>query len=359
MAFCTECGTPLHENENFCRQCGKPIAPPPAPAPQPEKPKKQPKKLGAVRTAISVGLCLLLLVSTLVSVVLWDVRTLVTGDAVVSMVGSYMQDMDLTEIPAQTLIPEVTDPSQSVLDWFIATVADTSEGTIQISDSQVDEFMAKSTIPAFIQEKLGMIAKLLGGAQPQDLITRGELQQLLEENAALAEEIFQFPANDEQIAFFLDSMEEMGIFERYSAENLIDTLDDMVYSMDNTMNFSYLQFLAEVANTWVTVAMVLFILLSVGFAALIALTNRWDFVRTSLFTGIPLTVVGIILVIVACAKDLFSGIWAGLNPELANIAGLYLRTTLVPAIAVLVLGVLLSLVFVTFRLVLPKVRKSV
>ncbi len=367
MRFCTECGTPLHENENFCRQCGTPaqIPVPVQVVPQkpqpPKKPKKQPQKLTAGRTVFSVILCVFLLAWTLLSVVMWDVRSIITGDALVSMVGDYMAEADFGSMPAQSLFPEVTDPEVTVVEWFIRQVSDNSGGSKEISQAQVDEFMKRSTIPAFVQDKVQMLADLLNGGEPQDLVTRSELEALLEENAPLAESVFDIPAGDAQIEYFLDSLEETGFYDRYSAENVVDTLDELVYSMDNSVNFSYLQFLAEIANNWVTLLLVLFVVLAIGFAVLLALVNRWDMVRTAMWVGIPLVLAGGFMTVVATVRELFSGIWASLPAQWASLSKpvtLYLRTTLTPALVVLAFGFLLICVYVAFRVVLPKVRKT-
>ncbi len=376
--FCSACGAALQEQEQFCSACGAPAVPmevtptePPAeelPV-QPEAPMvmgtgtpagthktlaQRYRKRGAGRTVAAIFVCIFLFLFAFTAMLVWDVRGLVTGNAIGNILSDYVKSVDLTEIKAQDILPEVADPNASIVDWAISEVAETSGGELQISKAQIEEFLSRSDIPDVIEEKTDAIIAMISGEEVEDLLTRDELFDIMTNNAELIEEVFGVEVTPERINAMLDQMEESGMFETFESENFVATIEQALQTADSPfVNLAEIQATIAAVTTWVNILFFIMIGLIVIFVFLLVLCNRWNLLKSARDLGITLMVVGAIFTAVAFAGALFAGI-----PTVGPMIASYLRTTLTAALVVLIFGFVLVVTFTVGRILVYRSAKK-
>lgn len=317
-----------------------------------EKPKKERyKKRGVLRTIVAVPLCILVFLFATMSLVVWDAASLLDSENLAKAVTDTVENIDLTEIKAVDVLGdsmEVEDQDASIVEWAITEIAKTSEGTIEVSKKDVEKFLKESTIPAFLNETVASYADALLGDGEDAGVTKKELTKLFEENAELAEEVFDVQIGDEEIEYFVDSLEENGIMEMLEPGTIEKTMKN---EMGET--FSILKNVSK----YTMLLFVLLVALTVLFIVLLSANNRWNMLRTSGDVGILLTILGVVTTAVALSGT-FIGDILPLGEMVVSVMESFLMSTLVPALITLGAGVLLILVYVIGKSIIIKSAKK-
>ncbi len=307
------------------------------------------RKRGAWRTVAAIPLCILIFIFSFASLLVWDVNQIFQGEQLAEVITDTIDNMDLTEIKAVDVVGDKMDienKDDSIIEWAIAEIAETSEGTIDVTEKDVRKFLKESTIYPFITEVLNAYTDEFFKNGDEASVSKKELTKLFEENAELAEEIFGVKVGDKEIEYFVNSLEESGVLETLEPGGMKHALGG-VYDA-----FQYVQYLI--------VALIVFLLLTALFIFLLALNNR-NILRTCGDVGILLTIIGVMMTAVALAGNLIASLIPGESIALTLVTTLldsFLMSTLIPALAVLGLGVVLIVAQIVGKKILVKSAKK-
>ncbi len=326
-----------------------PVAPVPAePVPQPEAPKKKElyKKRGVGRTFGAAFICLFLFIFALASVLAYDVTQIFSGDFLSNTISNVVEDVKLTEMPAKDLIPSVEDEDMSVIEWAINEVADSSDGTVTVTEESVEEFMKDSNLDDFLNEKLQAYIDVYTGKSDADtVISKEEIQELLEEQIPQAEKAFGVVIDADAVETFVEDIEEEGLLEK---------LEPKAIAKEVGLDTGLLRTVAKWSNVIFIACVVITGLLALWLFG----NNRWNILRTLGDYGILATILGVIVTAVAVIGAFFEDLWIGFLPKSMSslspaIAG-FLETTLMPSLIILGAGILLIVIFVVGKKIIVK-----
>lgn len=207
------------------------------------------KKAAVILGKILLGilafiLCLALFVSTVLTVVVADVRIITDKDNINTLVTGYLTGKSMpqrnsvvTGIPLQANIHRA--PNRNLADFDISMMGDTNflvefiYNTVKeemgedlpISLQEVQEFVEESTLDEFITEKgSSLISDFITG-ENTTTITIEEIEEQLKQNAPLIEETFQIPIDETVLTEMTGSIEESGILEKLEEGGLEAILD--------------------------------------------------------------------------------------------------------------------------------------
>ncbi len=324
------------------------------PVPQPEAPKKKERyrKRGVGRTVGAGFICLLLFIFALASILVADVSQIFTGEFLSNTLTNIVEDVKLTEIPAKDLMPDIEDEDMSVIEWVINEVSDSSDGAVKVTEKSVEKFMKESNLDAFLSEKLQAYVDIFTGESDEEtVITKEEIQELLEEQIPLAEEAFDVIIDKEQIQTFVDNIEKDGLLEHLEPKEIEKTIG---------LDISLIQTVSK----WANVVLIILLVATALIALWLFANNRWNILRTLGDYGILATILGVIFTAVSVIGAFFESLWEGLLPEGLSaltpaIAG-FLETTLASSLIILGAGILLIVVFVVGKkLIIKSAKKQV
>lgn len=148
---------------------------------------------------LSVILCILLFVSTLVTIIVADVRLVTSKDglqniitqamfpssAPVRGVGALAAGAPIRFAAAGTAGNEMQG---AIVDTIYGMLSDQFGEELPISQEQVEQFLSDSTLPEFLSEKVAGIVNDIYTGESTTTITKDEVMDLLKENADLIEE---------------------------------------------------------------------------------------------------------------------------------------------------------------------------
>lgn len=194
------------------------------------------KKVATVFGKILLGLlafilCVALFVSTVLTMVVADVRIITDKDNINTLITGYLsgkpaphrnQGLPLQEkvhrAPIRNLdsadfdISMLEDPN-SLIELFYDAVQESMGEELPLSLEEVQSFVEESTFSDFIVEKSSSLISDFITGEKTTTITVEEIVEQLEQNAPLIEQTFQITIDETVISEMTDSLEESGILE--------------------------------------------------------------------------------------------------------------------------------------------------
>lgn len=315
---------------------------------EPAKPKKDPyPRRGAGRTILAILLCFFIFIWSFAAVLIYNVRSATSGDKLVQNLEGVLEDANLAELPAAQLIPDVEDEEITLVEWAIQEVSDNYDGTVEASQKDIEKFLEESTFSDFILEKLELYVNDLYTGSNEFEISTDEIQELLEDNADLVEEVFDTPLLEEDIEAFVSELEDREILEGLEVNTLKEELEPVYYGIQIGLSYWVIGFFA---------------ILALLFIILLALTNKWNMLRTCGDTGITWTVLGCLLCLPALVTMIVPDIWSNLVggiPLVDSLISTVLTNGLLPSVILLAVGIVLIVVKVVGKkLVLKSAAKK-
>ena len=206
------------------------------------------KKAATVLGKILLGLlafilCVALFVTTVLTMVVADVRIITDKDNINTLITGYLsgkpaphrnQGLPLQEkvhrAPIRNLDSADFDISMVgdanfLVEFIYNTVKEEMGEDLPLTLDEVQDFVEESTLDDFITEKgASLISDFITGENTTS-ITVEEIQEQLEENAALIEETFQISVDDTVISEITGAVEESGILEELEEGGLEAIID--------------------------------------------------------------------------------------------------------------------------------------
>ena len=184
---------------------------------------------------LALILCLALFVSTVLTIVVADVRIVTDKDNINTLITGYLTGKSLPQrnpgisgMPLQEKVHRAPIRNLDSADFDISMMGDTNflvefiYNTIKeemgeelpISLKEVQDFVEESTLDDFITEKgSSLISDFITG-ENTTTITIEEIEEQLKQNAPLIEETFQIAIDEAMISEMTGSLEESGILEK-------------------------------------------------------------------------------------------------------------------------------------------------
>ena len=206
------------------------------------------KKAAAVLGKILLGLlafilCVALFVSTVLTMVIADVRIVTDKDNINTLITGYLtgkpapqrlhglpMKKTIHRAPIRNLdsadfdISMLEDPN-ALVELFYDVVKESMGEELPLSLEEVQSFVEESTFNDFIVEKSSSLISDFITGENTTTITVEEIQEQLKENAALIEETFQITIDDTILSDVASAVEESGILEELEEGGLEAILD--------------------------------------------------------------------------------------------------------------------------------------
>lgn len=207
------------------------------------------KKAAIVLGKILLGilafiLCVALFVSTVLTVVVADVRIITDKDNINTLITGYLtgktapqrnpgiSGMPLQEKAHRAPIRNLEEfditmmgDTNFLVEYIYNTVKEEMGEELPLSLQDVQDFVEESTLDDFITEKASSLISDFITGENTTTITAEEIVEQLKQNAPLIEETFQIPLDDTVISELTDSLEESGILEELEEGGLEAVLD--------------------------------------------------------------------------------------------------------------------------------------
>ena len=203
---------------------------------------------------LSVILCLCLAVSLLVTVLVTDVRILTDKNNLNTLITGYLTGSKMPYrqgLPAgvsvqtggkmapvkklddMTDVDDMTDASVLVT-YIYDMLQEQAGGELEMSLAEVQDFVEKSTLDDFLMEKSASLVSDFLTGENTTTITMQEIQEQLEQNAALIQETFGIPMDDPTaIGVMVVAIEESDVVAKIQQGGLQALLDIPVSSETN------------------------------------------------------------------------------------------------------------------------------
>lgn len=179
-------------------------------------------------------LCIALFVSTVLTMVVSDIRIITDKDNINTLITGYLtgkstpqRNPGISGMPLQNNVHRAPIRNLDSADFDITMVGDANflvefiYNTVKeemgedlpLTLDEVQDFVEESTLDDFITEKgSSLISDFITG-ENTTTITVEEIKEQLEQNATLIEETFQIPVDETIIEEITDAVEESGILE--------------------------------------------------------------------------------------------------------------------------------------------------
>lgn len=126
-------------------------------------------------------------------------------------------------LDAPVAVPEV-NTSASVVEWIYGELVDDFGEGIQISLEEVQDFVERSTLDDFIVETAATLLNDVYTGENTVVLSGEKIQALIEENAALIEEVFQVPVDMEVVNSVTSVIEENEYVDRIQEEGITNII---------------------------------------------------------------------------------------------------------------------------------------
>lgn len=197
--------------------------------------KKLPVAVRILLGFLSVLLCVLLFVSTVVTIVVADFRVVTSKNGLQTIIT---QALFPTSAPARMPVAGLAvgrpvihleevnvanEAQQALIDAIYSMVTEQFGEELEITKDQVSNFMSSSTVPEFVTEKVaGVVSDLVTGESTTTL-TKEEVVTLLEENVTVIEQEMGVAISTEDIQTIGSWVEENKVIESVQQEVAIIT----------------------------------------------------------------------------------------------------------------------------------------
>lgn len=329
---CKKCGAALTEDAAFCPSCGA-------------KTKKRGKKpfflIRFFLHIMSLVLYLVLMVSLLATALLADVHILTSSGGIEAIMTHLVTPDDTTPpptaptsspamgsaavtklstatIPDDVQIPDGAMSDSGALADFIQEMAGQILGEdASITPEQIQTFIEESTIMEFVADKAAsMIGNILSGnTDAAPIITTEDILQLVDDNQALIEEVFQVEITEEskqEMAGQIDTALADADINAMLHDGINQALQTPVPGTDGMTVQEILVYIQHLAQPKVIVLCLIGCLLLMG---LLGLLNYYNLPRGIRWSGSACTTAGALLATPLAIVQFSPSLIAGLMPE--------------------------------------------
>lgn len=173
---------------------------------------------------LSIVLCLILFASTLVTILVADVRLVTSKDGLQTIITQALFPKSApVRLPAPGLAAGVpvrleeadtnNEAQGAIVEAIYGMITEQFGDELPISQEQVEEFLSESTLPEFLTEKVAGVVNDIYTGESTTTITKEEIVQLLQENAPIIQEQLGVTITDQEIAVIGDWVEENKIMD--------------------------------------------------------------------------------------------------------------------------------------------------
>lgn len=284
-------------------------------------PPHHPKKRYSVITVIlTVLLSVCLFFTLLCSVIIYDVRYSTKSDGIEKI---------LENVNATDLMESVNFDFDEDAEKFYESL-DKVYG-IDISESQLDKFINKSTIKEFIAEELSYFCgDLLAGRNAELNISKRDVERLLQKNSTLIRDEFDVRLSNSDIEEITE-----WIFDSEDSKFVIATSADIKNNSSTLYN--------TVTMLFSVGSLIVFLVLS---AIFIALMIKNSLSQAVLGTGIDLIFLGGLLSLISMLSSWITPLWNLIcgNSFFGIVLGNFITANVLLSIVLLVLGIALLII---------------
>ena len=177
---------------------------------------------------LSVILCILLFVSTLVTIIVADVRLVTSKDGLQTIITQALFPTPAPVSPIGALAAGVpvlspvsgtgNEAQGAIVDAIYGMLSEQFGEELPISQEQVEQFLSDSTLPEFVSEKVAGIVNDIYTGESTTTITKEEVMDLLTENADLIKENLGVELNTEAIEAVGKWVEENDVMSTVQEE---------------------------------------------------------------------------------------------------------------------------------------------
>ena len=177
---------------------------------------------------LSVILCILLFVSTLVTIIVADVRLVTSKDGLQTIITQALFPTPAPVRPMGALAAGVpvlspvsgtgNEAQGAIVDAIYGMLSEQFGEELPISQEQVEQFLSDSTLPEFVSEKVAGIVNDIYTGESTTTITKEEVMDLLTENADLIKENLGVELNTEAIEAVGKWVEENDVMSTVQEE---------------------------------------------------------------------------------------------------------------------------------------------
>lgn len=177
---------------------------------------------------LSVILCILLFVSTLVTIIVADVRLVTSKDGLQTIITQALFPTPAPVRPIGALAAGVpvlspvsgtgNEAQGAIVDAIYGMLSEQFGEELPISQEQVEQFLSDSTLPEFVSEKVAGIVNDIYTGESTTTITKEEVMDLLTENADLIKKNLGVELNTEAIEAVGKWVEENDVMSTVQEE---------------------------------------------------------------------------------------------------------------------------------------------
>lgn len=220
------------------------------------------KIIGKILLAIvSFVLCVVLFVSTLVTMLVADVKVATNKDNLQNLI-----QQTLSAPVQQTALHPVTaaagsgvnfdlssgDISGALVEYAYATLQEAAGGELPFTLDTVKEFVEESTLKEFIAEKSASIISDIYTGENTTNISSEEVEKLLTENKAAIKEHFGIDLTDEQIRQVNQAIDEIPVIQQIREEGAASVIigNSKSVAPDEDLGDGSTTGTTDISNTW-------------------------------------------------------------------------------------------------------------
>lgn len=300
-------------------------------APAPKKTVKVYPKRKAGTVFGSVMLCILVFIFAAAFTLIVGFRAATTQDSGEELVKEMIQAVDITEIPAASLVAE-KDYEGSVADWIVEKAKAENNGKEQFDERDFEKYVEESKLVQELSEHFGSIVWNVREGEDSEKLNTDDIRKLLEDDRKMIKKHLNFNITDKDINKVVAEVERAKVLEYTSTEFLQDKAGSVYYSVQ--YGLSEVTLLAVAALLLVSILLVF-------------LVNGWKLPPIFGDLGITFTVFGILfagvtLGIKALGGMLFQklGNFSFIGGGISNMMDCFL----LPSFVILAVGIVLLIV---------------
>lgn len=325
-----------------------PVYVPPVPTPPPakktkvRKPKVRKPMPKAARVALSLLLCLLLLVSSLSATLIGMVRMGTTQDALTDI----LVGIDLSQLVAEDFVEDAVE-DESLMSWLAVQLGVVTEHYewFFLSDQDMEKYLDSEIMPFVAQALADYVDSVYSGSYDAS-IRQKDLKETILDSRNYLERKLDIALTDNQCEAIVEwvssyGLDGMDLFETCELENL---MDEGIGSLDIILPLVH-----RFTSYWALIALVALALLCL---VLLILVNRSP-VSILHWAGGTLTLAGLVVGLPAILASFLPKVWTALldgNSLVGVPTGILLARGVLVPVLVLGVGVLALLACIPFRI---------
>lgn len=247
-------------------------------------------KRGALRSVLAVFICIFIFLWSVCSVLLFSVKQCLTEETLQDVTRNAVESV-LSDMKAKDIIKNVEQNvgDKSVIEWVLDQVEENSDHKVNMTPEEIklkaEEYLNNSTIVATLSGKAYSMIDTLLNDDGYFQITKEDIRQIVSENNALFKSKFNATITEKDLDKIFETVDKSGALEKLNSVSLRNEINKNL-----PVNLDFVN-LAVKFGGWAFFAITLL------FAVLLALTNRWNMLSTARDTGIVWATAGGLLAI--------------------------------------------------------------